>query len=375
MEPVSPRLVAKLCCDGLRQMARQALPTIHAGFSDESRQKTRNFNRRRMVAGLRNRLLGGLTLALVSTAPLMAQNGMADPAPMGETAENEIPENEIPENEIPENEIIVPGYTKKQVRNFMWRSMIETGQVVAKRSGPICVGIDNAPAALAVPLKARIEANLTDVGVSYESAGCRANSVIAFHPDAHQFVKWLEKQNAGSAFWALYLPEQRRLTNPVRPVYNWHFVRSGVAQTIWGRPLPLVQQASSRGFQATGFGPGGRLAEAQQPGISSHSFSVIDIDAIDGITIEQLGDYLTMQMLVEFRPGVRPEVPRDSILNLFDAERADPDAPLTMSDLDRTVLTQLYGKRQNFRAAAVRNAVARQAIADLRERDRLIEFQ
>jgi hypothetical protein len=312
-----------------------------------------------MMAGLRNRLLTGLALALGAAAPILAQDNVPDPAPV---------------DEVIGNEIIVEGYTPKQVRHFMWRSMIETGQVVAKRSGPICIGIDNAPAELAVPLKARIEANLATVGVTYEQTGCRANSVIAFHPDAHQFVKWLEKQNAGNAYWALYLPEKRRLINPIRPVYNWHYVLGGVPQTIWGRPLPLVQQASARGFQATGFGPGGRLAEAQQPGISSHSFSVIDIDAIDGITIEQLGDYLTMQMLVEFRPGVRPEVPKDSILNLFNAERADPDAPAAMSDLDRTVLTQLYGKRQNFRAAALRNAVARQAIADLREREKLIEF-
>jgi hypothetical protein len=311
-----------------------------------------------MVA-LRTRWLSGLALACLSSAPVLAQDD---------------PQVTDAERSSAESEIIVKGYSKKQVRHFMWRSMIETGQVVAKRSGPICIGIDNAPDELAVPLKARIEANLAEFGVSYKSEGCRANSVIAFHPDAHQFVKWLETQNAGNAYFALYLPEKRRLINTVRPVYNWHFVVSGVPQTIWGRPLPLVQQASSRGFQASGFGPGGRLAEARQPGISSHSFSVIDMDAIDGITIEQLGDYLTMQMLVEFRPGVRPEVPEDSILNLFNAQRADPDAPAAMSDLDRTVLAQLYGRRQNFRAAAVRNAVARQVVADLRERERLVEF-
>ena len=96
------------------------------------------------MAGLRAHLLAGLALALAPAATLMAQ----DPAP------------ETPSAEPTENEIIVEGYTEKEVRNFLWRSVIPTGRVIAKRTGPVCVGIDNVPAVLSEPLKARIEHNL-----------------------------------------------------------------------------------------------------------------------------------------------------------------------------------------------------------------------
>jgi hypothetical protein len=304
-------------------------------------------------------LLGGAALACCPvTAPLMAQDTAPEPALADETT----------------NEIIVEGYTEKQVRNFLWRAVIETGNVMAKRDTAVCVGIDNAPVDLTQPVKQRIEANLKTLDIEVGEPGCKPNALIVFDRDAHRFVNWLADQNAGVAYASLYLPERRRLIKPVRPVYNWHVLDLGPQQRLLGQGQSLTQQGASggRGFQAAGFDPGGRILAAFSPAETSLTFSVVDYDAINGLTIEQLSDYLTMHMLVEFRPDMHGSVPPDSILSLFTATGSDPDAAPEMSALDRMILSEIYGSRQNFGAGAVRASIARKSVERLEETGALI---
>lgn len=311
------------------------------------------------MAGMRNQMLSGVVLATMASAPVLAQ---------------EAPPAVQVESETIGNEIIVEGYTEKQVRNFLWRAVIETGNVIAKRSGAICVGIDNAPAGLSQPLKARIEANLKSLEIETGQPGCKANSIIVLDRNAHGFVKWLDKQNAGIAFNALYLPEKRRLIGPVRPVYNWHVLKAEQGAKFLGASQALSRQgAADTSFQGAGFDPGGRILASSQAADSRLTFSVVDYDAIDGITIEQLGDYLTMQMLVEFRPDMHGSVPPDSILNLFTETGGNPDAAPEMSALDRTILSEIYSARSSFRPGAVRASIARKSVDRLEETGTLIE--
>ncbi len=305
------------------------------------------------MVGLRTRLLAGLALALIPAASLMAQDS-APAAP--------------PTDEIT-NEIIVEGYTEKEVRNFLWRALIDTGNVLAKRKDPVCIGIDNAPGNLATPLRARIEANLDSLDIPRGEPGCTVNAVIVFDKDAHGFVNWLAKQDAGIVYASLYLPERKRLIKPVRPAYNWHFLKAGQQQRLLGPGQSLTQQGASggRGFQAAEFDPGGRILADTFPAETGKTFSVVDYDAIDGITIEQLGDYLTMQMLVELHPGTGSSVPADSILRLFTETGSNPEAPPEMSALDRTILSEIYGGRGNYRVGAVRTSIASAAINRLED--------
>lgn len=295
-------------------------------------------------------LLAGLAAALAPVTALMAQE------PAGATAADEEPMGEI----------IVDGYTEKEVRHFLWRSVIETGGTIAKRSEPICIGIDNAPAELAEPVRARIGANLAAFGIAVAEPGCRANAVVVFHRDAHKFVNWLDKRH-GQAFQALYKPEKRRLIRPERAFYSWHYIKTEADRMQFGgQPLQLPGPGEVA-FQPIAFSPGGPLTLWSAPAATSHSFTVIDTDALEGISTQQLGDFLTMQMLVEFRPGSRPEIPQDSILNLFTDTGGNPEAAAEMSKLDRAVLSEFYSDRQNWRLGAVRSAIASRAIGTLDE--------
>lgn len=312
------------------------------------------------MTGLRNRLLSGLALIFLPTQAVLAQDS---PPATAETAADADEQS---------GEIIVEGYTEKEVRTFLWRSVIETGRVIAKRTTPICIGIDNAPDALAKPVRARIEANLAEFGVAMAEPGCRPNAVVVFDRDAHAFVNWLDK-NHGEAFEALYKPEKRRLIRPVRPIYSWMYIPSEAARMKFGSQPLQALGAGQVAFQPVGFAPGGMLYPfLTGPEVISHSFTVIDIDALEGITTDQLADFLTMQMLVEFRPGLRSEIPKDSILNLFNDTGGDPDASPEMSKIDRAVLSEFYAKRRNFRNSAVRSAIARKAIETLDENGHIL---
>lgn len=306
-----------------------------------------------MVSRIFFRLLGCAALAAVPNGFLAAQ------------------ESGPGETEASSTDIVVQGYTEKQVREFLWRAIETEERMVARRNDPICIGIDNAPAALADPVKARIEANLAEFAIPFGKLGCEVNTVIAFRRDAHAFVNWIDKQDTQSVFASLYLPQKRRLIKPVRAAYNWHYIPVKAAQLRGINQDASGQQPGQTEVQGIGFGIGGRIPLGRRPAEITASFAVVDTNAIDGLTIEQVGDWLTMQMLVDFRPDGINTVPADSILSLFTAKRGNPDAPPSLSRLDRTILSQIYGQRQNFLAGAVRAGVARTAVAELKAQGHL----
>ena len=255
--------------------------------------------------------------------------------------------------------IIVDGYSARQVRQFLWRSLV--GDAAIKRVQPICFGIDNAPRVLSEPLENRIAENLAEFQVELAEPDCDVNTVVVFYENAHSFVNWLS-DNHRHVFDALYNPERRRLIRPVRQAYSWHYIPNEASR---GRSFDSFQSVGGR-LQAFSAATFNGLAAPTPATASSHSFTVIDTDAIDGLTVEQLGDYITMQILTEWRPRIADEVPRDSILRLFDDNGPNPDAAPGLSRLDRIVLTEIYSPdRAQFRAPAIRVAIARAAIDTL----------
>lgn len=262
-------------------------------------------------------------------------------------------------------EIIVEGTTEKEIRNFVWRTITPvSGRKIAVRESPVCFGFDNITDELESLLRQRIAENLATIGRELAEPGCEVNAAVAFPRNAHAFMRWLSDKRPG-VFGSMYRPEQRRHVRPRRVAYNWHF-------------LPGV--STQREFQSAGgtlgdvwfqnligppiFEPGySRLSRQLGTEMISHSFTVIQASAIDGISPTQLADYLTMHALVMFEPGVRDEVPQGSILRLFDDKGANLAAAEEMSTVDRVVLSTLYRSgRSFFNAGLIRAEIARAAM-------------
>lgn len=301
-----------------------------------------------------NRILSGfLAACTLGVAPVQAAAQDA-PAPLE------------PASDVGD-EIIVEGYTEKELREYLGRALIETGEVITRRSAQICVGIDNAPRELADPLKARIEGNLARFGIAAGEPGCQANTVIIFHRDAHAFVNRLAREDNGIALSGFNRPRMRSLIKPVRPIYAWHFNPAEALQRfIAGSGTPPL---SNTLVTANLGAPGGNVVSDFKPAKSSHSFAVVDIDAIDGLTIEQLGDYLTLQALVELQPDAGESAPANSILRLFTLTGSNPDATPALSPIDDAMISQIYVGREIFRTSDVRGAIAREVARDANRED------
>jgi hypothetical protein len=265
----------------------------------------------------------------------------------------------------PTGEIIVEGTTEKEIRNFVWRAITPmSGRKIAVREEAICVGFDNIDANLEAALRQRIAENLATIGRELAKPGCTLNAVVAFPRDAHAFVNWMSDNNP-SVFLGLYVPERRRHIRPRRMAYNWHLVNEKAMmrefQNVGGGFDSVWSQAASGLLSLNS--ASSRIAQQLGTNTISHSFTVIEASAIDGITTTQLADYITMHALVMFEPGVREEVPQGSILRLFDDKGANPAAAEEMSAVDRVVLSTLYREgRSYFNAGLIRAEIARIAM-------------
>lgn len=262
--------------------------------------------------------------------------------------------------EEPAGEIVVEGQTEKQVREFLWRTITPvSGRKVARRDDPLCITFDNIDANLEGQLRARIAENLTAIGSMLQAPGCTPNATVAFPRSASAFVGWLRK-NQPQVFGALYGAELRRFVRTPRVAYTWHYLPEKADQIE-------RQRNNSVAFVRADEAAGGLAGQMGTPAIS-HSFTVIEAAAIEGLTINQLADYITVQALVMLEPEVREEVPQGSILRLFDTKGANPAAPEEMSQVDRVLLGVLYREgRGSFSPNAIRAEVARELAKGARE--------
>lgn len=267
----------------------------------------------------------------------------------------------------PTGEIIVQGTTEKEIRDFVWRTITPvSGRKIAVRESPVCFGFDNIDASLEAQLRERIAENLATIGRELGEPGCDVNAAVAFPRNAHAFMGWLNAKRPG-IFGSMYRPEQRRHVRPRRLAYNWHFLPSisaqrefqsagGTFSDVWFQNLiglPVFDPAYSR------------LSRQLGTELISHSFTVIEAGALEGVSTTQLADYLTMHALVMFEPGVREEIPAGSILRLFDEKGANETAAEEMSAVDRVVLSTIYRSgRSFFTPGLIRAEIARTAMKD-----------
>ena len=265
----------------------------------------------------------------------------------------------------PTGEIIVEGTSEREIRDFVWRTITPvSGRKIAIRAEPMCVSFDNIDASLEAQLRARIAENLATIGQKLGEPGCSVNTAVAFPRNAHRFVNWLGEKKP-LVFASMYGPERRRHINPRRKAYNWHAVAGKAQMREFQRAGGSLQDS----WRVALFGLGGvssaesRITAQLGTDTITHSFTVIEASALEGISPVQLADYITMHALVMFEPGVREEVPPGSILRLFDDKGANPDAPEEMSAVDRVVLSTIYRSgRSYFISNLIRAEITRAAM-------------
>lgn len=204
---------------------------------------------------------------------------------------------------------------------------------------PLCPGVMGMKEAGAAALIDRIRANASALDVPLaDDDGCNPNLVIVIADDGQLSMAGLQEKSP-HLFASLTLPERRELVEDAGPVRAWS----------------LTEMRSRDGMQM-----GGRQGLVSPPVVSmwmAHSkvyipvrtdiiasFILLERGAVQGKTLVQLADYVTMRGLAQTRP---PEAATamDTILTLFDG--AGPH-PAGMTSFDNAYLAALYASIPNM---------------------------
>jgi len=207
------------------------------------------------------------------------------------------------------------------------------------RSG-ICVGVVNLQREAAQAMADRVSEVALDLGLPIGEPGCSPNVLIIATDDAPALTAALVERSpnafrppySGSSRSRLQL---RRFIESDAPVRWWHVslpVNSetgAVAVRIPGYPPPQTRAAASR------------LTTLIQNDLK-RAYVIIDIDLVEGVSFQQLADYVAMVAFAQIDPDADLSG-FPTILNVFD----NPTIAFGLTDWDQSYLGSLYGAELN----------------------------
>ena len=227
------------------------------------------------------------------------------------------------------------------------REIAQSGNIfnepLALFQAKLCPGVLGLPREPAELIVGRVRYNAERLGLSLASEEkCKPNLIIGFVGSGQSDIrKILEKK--GSILVDMPLDERRALVNDTGPVHAFAITstrtRDGMHilgdQKYGKMPTVNIQSGNSLIMLAT------RID-------IELSVVLMDIAAIDGMTVNQLADYATMRGFAQTK-GISGDTAYGTILNLFDPDAAHQTE---LSNFDVAYLTALYSNAPNLIAAS-----------------------
>lgn len=271
-------------------------------------------------------------MALALTQPLLAQ---AAPAP------------------APETEILVQAQRREIEKAVQALAKQVTGRLpsdkpITRFHRPLCLAIAGVNKQFVASFADRIYANAAAAGAPYEARDCKANALVIFTSDSRKELQKARKENRWM-FGGLPPSALDRLLAARDPAFAWRSTEmlgtNGMKVQFDDRQLP-----ENRTIEMAG-----RLKQPYMLDVSG-AVVVIDRNATDGMTAQQLADYATLRLLApsgEVREAV-PGAP-ETIMTLF----LDPEnAPPGLTEFDTAFLKSVYAMAGNVPSGALYSAVA-----------------
>ena len=258
------------------------------------------------------------------------------------------------------NEIVVTGYRREEIRNHVFQVIDVDADQLARREEPFCPRVVNFPKEYLPIIERLIREDARKAGVPLAEPNCLADAFAVFARDPQAFTRAIYEEYP-SYFDSLNRPERRRMINEVQPVYNWTLK---ILRDRYGGALPGDPPRIS-GVDIS------RLTRNVRQDIEG-TFVVIDIDRTENMTLQQIADFIFVNMVVDFKEGARENSALDSILHLFEYD--DPlNAPQDMSPMDLALIEALYAQPRNDRSARYQRGRITDYIVTKLEREGLAE--
>lgn len=236
------------------------------------------------------------------------------------------------------------------------------GRSLSRWDRAICVGAVNLRREAAQLIVDRVSAVAAEVGLQPGEPGCSPNILVIASDDANGLAQALVEARP-TAFRPPYAgaAETRRslaaFATTDRPI-RWWYVSLPVHRDTGAIAVRLPGQVPPRIATL-----GGRLTTEVRYDLR-RTFVILDMTLLEGLTLQQVGDYVAMVSLAQIDPDARTDS-FDSILNVFNA--SVPNARLT--DWDLAYLRSLYAAELNRRNPRAQEG----EVGDIMVRDRQAE--
>ncbi|MDI1327512.1 MAG: hypothetical protein PSV23_12035 [Brevundimonas sp.] len=223
------------------------------------------------------------------------------------------------------------------------------GRGLARWRDGVCVGVANLKAETAQYIVDRVSTIAEDLGLKPGAPGCDPRILVIATTDANNFTRDFVANRprlfrVGGAGMDLGRNALRKFESTDRPV-RW-----------WNVSVPIDSETGDIAVRIPGYisgdGTGEMSALQYAPNISvfaasrlstqivddtMRSFVIVDVDRLNGVSLEQLADYIAFISLAQ----INPEADTSgyvSVLNVFD----DPGQADGLTNWDRAYLLGLY---------------------------------
>ena len=249
---------------------------------------------------------------------------------------------------------------------------------LARWKDGMCVGVVNLETETAQYLADRVSDVARSLGLRAHEPDCHPSVLIVATSDGPSFTQAFVDMRprlfrVGGAGMDRGSAELRDFINEDRPVRWWHVslpVDSETGESVVRAPGQVAGSGTATGAEGSSsaqeYAPQTRVHSPsrlndQTEDILKRVFIIVDVDQLNGASIQQLGDYVAMIAMAQVDPDA--ETGRfDTILNLFE----DPaTAPTGLTGWDRAYLDGLYDAgsethriNQRAQVQAVASAIA-----------------
>ncbi len=265
---------------------------------------------------------------------------------------------------IGENEIVVTGNksTRDVIAEFIDTTLATpkggkyVGQI-ARFSQAICPKVVGLSAQNKLQIEQRIRGVAKASDIKVADKGCKPNIFVIIVSDGNEAVSILRKKRS-RLFGDMPQYERDRIANSEGPTYSWKRIvtanaesgavqNSDDAETVPGSEIvvPIMYSTVTSNVKRT-------IRKDM-----SHSFLLLEKDALVGLTTLQIGDYAAMRSLIDTKASAANPAPEFSILSLFESVKSRLAKPKSVSEWDLVLLSSLYNSPADISAAQQSSAM------------------
>lgn len=250
---------------------------------------------------------------------------------------------------------------RADVRRFVEQVTVETEGQLARFHEPVCPISRGLPADYGAVVEERVRTMARAAGIPVaRRRDCAPNLIVLVANDGEEAIALLRRERP-DIFAGLGPTEIGRAIAAEGPVRTW---QSSAAERIEGETVAdRRDQYLYQDVHLYHGVPAGLLRRTTRRDLRL-SVVLFDVDAIDGLTLMQIGDHAAMRGLAATRPAAAASAGR-SILALFEDAAAGRTPAAAATSWDGSYLRALYRVAASAPAGVQRDSLARQLERDL----------